>query len=399
MGKVSEGISRQLNSFLFVLLSLRPRAKRQQHNRDVYLVRFAHIGDFFVWLDSAAAYRKLYQGRRIIFVTYRYKDVTDIAEQSGLFDEVIAWETKGFKRITSLLQAMKRQGDVVINANPSRSLLSDLFVMAIGANTRIAPESDRTQMSQYWLDKSDRIYDRIIHCLGPDVMELIRNAEFIRWLGLSDFKAGIPYLRESAAEHQTTPSKPYFIVFPDAEGPMKFWPYRNFIEMINRILHCSTLDCLLMGGQTHRELGNQMMEGITSKDRCRNLMGLTDLTGCTDFIRHASLVICNDTGAAHMSAAVRTPAVVIAVGWDRGRFFPYRPEVQKPEDVPPIDVTADLPCLGCIRTLPDLRRLQCRVDGAAACVAMVTVEQVWEAVERAVCEYGIDEIQIKEVKA
>ena len=31
---------------------------------------------------------------------------------------------------------------MVINANPSRSLMSDLFVMAIRANIRIAPESD-----------------------------------------------------------------------------------------------------------------------------------------------------------------------------------------------------------------------------------------------------------------
>lgn len=392
MGKVSEWISRQLNRLLFVVLFVRRRAKKHQDSSDIYLVRFAHMGDFFVWLDSAKAYRKLYPGRKIIFVTYRYKNVTSIAKTCGLFDETVAWETGGFKRVVSLIQAMKRHGDLVINANPSRSLLSDLIVMAIGANVRIAPESDRTQMSAGWLRLSDRIYDRIIPCPGPDVMELIRNAEFIRGLGLGSFKAGVPHLRKSGA-FKELPATPYFIVFPDGEGSMKFWDYRKFTEIIRRLFQCSDMECVLMGSRRHRELGDQIMAGIAAKNRCRNLMGSTELTGCVDMIRHASLVICNDTGAAHMAAAVRTPAVVIAVGWDRGRFFPYRTEKTEPEDVLPIDVAAALPCLGCIQTAPDLCRLKCLTDGAAACVASVTVEQVWEAVMKASRKYKIQEIQ------
>lgn len=399
MGKISEWISRLLNQMLFVVLSVWRNVQGQQGSSDIYLVRFAHIGDFFVWLDSAGAYRSMYPGRKIIFVTYRYKDVTDIAKSCGLFDEVIAWETRGFQRIASLLQAAGRRGDMVINANPSRSLLSDLFVMAIRANIRIAPESDKTQISGRRLLRSDRIYDWVVPCPGPEVMELIRNAKFIRGLGYREFKAGIPCLREKNGfrlRSEAAPAKPYFIIFPDGEGPMKFWDYRKFAEVIRRLFCCSGMECILMGSKAFRELGDRMIAEVAERDRCRNLMGDTDLTGCVDMIRHAALVVCNDTGAAHIAAAVRTPAVVIAVGWDRGRFFPYRPEKTEPEDVPPIDVTASLPCLGCIRNLPDLRRLKCRTHGVAACVANVTVEQVWEAVQKAAGEYRIQEIQTEQ---
>ena len=70
VGKISEWISRLLNQMLFVVLSVWRNVQGQQGSSDIYLVRFAHIGDFFVWLDSAGAYRSMYPGRKIIFVTY-----------------------------------------------------------------------------------------------------------------------------------------------------------------------------------------------------------------------------------------------------------------------------------------------------------------------------------------
>lgn len=82
--------SRLFNQILFLFLactrSFRPL---RQNTNSVLLVHFAHIGDFIVWLDSAQAYRSLYPAQKIILLCRKFKDISAIANKSGLFDEII----------------------------------------------------------------------------------------------------------------------------------------------------------------------------------------------------------------------------------------------------------------------------------------------------------------------
>ncbi len=82
--------------------------------------------------------------------------------------------TEGLKRIRTIQKACHLKGDIVINSNPSRSLLSDLFVLAIRTNKRIAQKSDFSEMGKKQLSRSDLIYDKVIEC-DLKQMELIKK--------------------------------------------------------------------------------------------------------------------------------------------------------------------------------------------------------------------------------
>lgn len=53
-----------------------------------------------------------------------------------------------------------------------------------------------------------------------------------------------------------------------------------------------------------------------------NLCGQTDLGTMAAVVKHARLLLCNDTGASHIAAAMRTPSVVVSCGSDSARWAP-----------------------------------------------------------------------------
>ncbi|GLB31866.1 hypothetical protein LAD12857_37890 [Lacrimispora amygdalina] len=375
---LKRNISILINELLFTVLKIKAKLDKQVNSNNIFIIRFAHIGDFCIWLNSAKAYRELYPEKKIIFLTYSYKNITELAEATGYFDKVISFETEGFRRIRSLKWALHFSGDKIINANPSRSLLSDLFVLAVNVNCRIAQQSDITEMSLRALRRSDRIYDRVIPC-DLNEMELIKNADFIRGLGLIDFRAGMFEIPEIPCKTEV-PDEKYAIIFPDADTEIKMWDYKKFAEVIKNIIDIYQYKCLLLGGGKFKHVGTNIND-IVNDANCINLMGQTSLAQCIQLVRNAQIVVSNDTGGAHIAAGVRTPCVVLAVGWNRGRFFPYKLEQINAEDVIPVDLIANVKCLGC--GIENINRYnpECGIQGVPRCIAENTVEDVLDKIK------------------
>jgi ADP-heptose:LPS heptosyltransferase len=57
----------------------------------------------------------------------------------------------------------------------------------------------------------------------------------------------------------------------------------------------------------------------------RDMCGQTDLPGLAALLAGASLLVSNDTVAAHLAAQAGTPCLVLLMGENYGKFFPYPP--------------------------------------------------------------------------
>ena len=380
---LKRNFSKGLNEVLFQILRLRALRKKYIKSNYVYVIRFAHIGDFCLWIDSAKEFKKIFPKHKIVFLTYKYKNVKKIAETTGYFDKVICFDTEGLKRIRTIQKACHLKGDIVINSNPSRSLLSDLFVLAIRTNKRIAQKSDFSEMGKKQLSRSDLIYDKVIEC-DLKQMELIKNAEFIRGLGEKEFKARLPQLPKIPCNVKLPKGK-YAIIFPDADAPIQMWNYKNFSIVIQNMLNESIDECLILGSVKYRNVGDQIVKELECKmlaedkklnHRCINRMGETSLEECIELVRYASIVLSNDTGGAHIAAACNTPCVVLAAGWNRGRFFPYKVEEKRIGECMPVDIVSAQPCLGC--GIENINRFnpECGINGVPKCIAMNGTEEI-----------------------
>jgi ADP-heptose:LPS heptosyltransferase len=97
------------------------------------------------------------------------------------------------------------------------------------------------------------------------------------------------------------------IVHPGAAARGRRWPAERFAAVV-RHLHERSHRVLVTGSDAERRLADQV---VALAGAGRSIAGSTDLVGLIDQIAGAELVVCNDTGVAHLATATRTPSIVL----------------------------------------------------------------------------------------
>lgn len=109
---------------------------------------------------------------------------------------------------------------------------------------------------------------------------------------------------------------------PGAKRPANRWAEENFIQ-VGRILtrHLGMKVCVL-GGTDERSLAERVAEAV---GECAiSLAGKTTLLQAAALLRRCLLLVSNDTGTAHLAAAVATPVVAVFSARDvGGKWYPY----------------------------------------------------------------------------
>ena len=97
------------------------------------------------------------------------------------------------------------------------------------------------------------------------------------------------------------------IIHPGAKSPARRWPPDRFAAVARR-LSAAGHRVLVTGSEAERDLCVRIaaLAGLSQEAVPRT--GLTELAA---LVAHARLVICGDTGVAHLATAYRTPSVVL----------------------------------------------------------------------------------------
>lgn len=210
-----------------------------------------------------------------------------------------------------------------------------------------------------------------------DIHAVDRNLQVFDVLGVPAPEPRFPLpLGDSVRASVTTllsPIQPHpgqrMIAFvPGARWETKQWSPQRFAETINRLTEShSPCECILLGG------GDEVALCQSIAGACRrpplDLAGKTSLTELAGVIERVDLVVCQDSAAAHLGAALDRPLVCITGPTNPHRTGPFR----RPNDV----VRLELECSPCY-----LRRLdQCPHDHR--CMDELSVDQVLEAIQNA----------------
>jgi ADP-heptose:LPS heptosyltransferase len=165
------------------------------------------------------------------------------------------------------------------------------------------------------------------------------------------------------------------VLIPGALADHRRWPVENFVEIARRLQECYGWSSVACGGPSETHLGLSLESN--GQVPIRNLVGQTSLSGLAALIARARLVVSNETGAAHLAAAVRTPVVCLLGGGHYGRFVPY-PEVLRGRIPVPLPVVHPMDCFGC-----DWHCIHPVAKGMPApCIQQISVDAVWESLER-----------------
>lgn len=356
---------------------------------EILLIKLDAIGDFIIWLDSAKEYRKLFPQKNIYLFCNEICRL--IAESTGYFDKVLTVDVKKLEIDRNYLKRTMNglkdfSFDMLIQTEYSRTLHMDMLAASIPAREKIGYQCDesRLNLSRRLVSgrnrkRADCIYDRIIPAESHTKMELKRNADFLRGLGLTEFKSATPRLRVMEEKAGLVPKEPYFVVFPGGSSRIKSWRTEQFSEIINYVLDKTEWRAYICGSQGERELYDQIVQYSRREERIINYCGKTDLLQLAEVVRNAGLVISNDTSGIHCAAATGTNAVCIMGDQSYGRFLPYDADVNK-DCVVVCD--AGLGCRGCVHKRMTLKCIAYLLrKGCYLCVDSVDVETVKHAVD------------------
>ena len=104
------------------------------------------------------------------------------------------------------------------------------------------------------------------------------------------------------------PSEPLIAVHPWTSHPLKQWPADRFRQLIQRVAKTLPVKVVVIGGPEERD---RVSAVLSSGMPVANLVGDVTLRQLAALLRHARLLVSNDSGPVHVAAAVNTKTVVL----------------------------------------------------------------------------------------
>jgi ADP-heptose:LPS heptosyltransferase len=110
------------------------------------------------------------------------------------------------------------------------------------------------------------------------------------------------------------------VVHPGAKAPERRWPAYGFAA-VARALAAAGHRVVVSGSDAERPLAERVA-ARAGLPATAVVAGRTDVGDMAALIGHARLVVCGDTGAAHLATAYGTPSVVLFAGMSPARWGP-----------------------------------------------------------------------------
>jgi ADP-heptose:LPS heptosyltransferase len=182
--------------------------------------------------------------------------------------------------------------------------------------------------------------------------EADRHLRLFEHLGLppGEEPMSFPVTPDDEAEHAATLARHalapggYAVLHPGASSPTRRWPVARFAA-VGDGLAGDGLRVVVTGGAGERALGAALTAAMRAP--AVDLTGATGLGGLAALLRDAAVLVGNDTGSAHLAAAVGARSVTVFLPGDPVRWAHRGPRHRA--------VVADVPCAPC-------PHLECPID-------------------------------------
>lgn len=115
----------------------------------------------------------------------------------------------------------------------------------------------------------------------------------------------------------------FIVIVPGARWSSKRWPPQHFAELVNLIHEKSTISVVIVGSPSEQQISQQVVNGISDKEKCINTTGETSLVELAHITKLARFVVTNDSGPMHLAAALNTRTIALFGPTDPERIRPY----------------------------------------------------------------------------
>ncbi len=215
-----------------------------------------------------------------------------------------------------------RHFDVLLNMHPS--MRANLVSLRVNSPHKVGFDRRRGK-DQQWLFTNSRV--RAV--TRQHVMDSF--FEFAVALGIEErverWDIPIPDSARSFASQHIDSTRRTVVFSPCAAARFRNyrnWPAEQFAAFAARLVATYPVDVVLTGGSSDEEQRAGALIEASLGGRCRNLIGRTSLKQLLALLQASDLLVCPDSGPAHMATAVNTPVVSLFATTDPRRAAPYR---------------------------------------------------------------------------
>jgi len=312
----------------------------------VLVVRNDSIGDYLLyrpWLRLLAQQVRG-QGQRLTLAANAPWAPLARAWDADLFDELLVVQFGRFQ--TDLAYRAEVLGAIgagsygeVIYPLHVREPAVENFIRFLKAPIRVASEGEHR--TDTWFRLLDQGYTQLLPTVSKTLFEYDRNGEFFaNWLAQAGPQPkrvplrpplSIPVAAADAVRFHSTGEPPAIVFFPGASAKQKRWPKQHFAHLA-RALHQRygrQYRLVLAGSADDAAQARRIQHLAGPAVPLLNLCGATTLPELAALLSQARLLISNDTVAAHLAVQLGTPCLVVLMGENYGKFFPYPPELHR----------------------------------------------------------------------
>jgi lipopolysaccharide heptosyltransferase II len=342
-----------------------------EHAENVLCVRLDSLGDVLMTTPAIRALRRSRPGRRITLLTSPAG--AEAARLVPEIDHVIVYDAPWLKATTlrsdshaeyaiaDRLRSGHYDAAVIFTVYSQNPLPSAFLCYLADIPLRLAHcHENPYQLLTDWVPDREPV-DGIRH-------EVQRQLDLVTAVGCVTTDTSLSLRVPPEADRRVaallselgiSPGRPWMVIHPGASAPSR----RYSIECYGQVARRLTVDgfrVVFTGSTDERGLIEraQMAMDVPS----HSLAGCLDLGGLAALIARAPLLITNNTGPAHVAAAVSTPVVVL--------YALTNPQ-HTPWNVPARVLFHDVPCRLCYKSVCPF--------GHGNCLRLITPEQVVRA--------------------
>src|SRR5256714_785367 len=334
--------------------------------RRVLVVRLRSIGDTVLSTPSLYALRRFLPGARIDVLLEDW--VAPLLEDSPDVDRVVTVRRRSKSSRLQVARRLRAENyDVVYNLHGGST--AALLTRATGARHRVGyADYSYASLHNHAAPPSSELWGR------EKTHSVEQQLALLGWTGVPVTDrpptrlAVMPEAAASVARRLRAAgvddSNAFALIHPAAAFDTKTWAAEKFARVVEH------LSARGMGAVAVAARGEEKIIEDVRAHSSAPLTGFTDLVlpELTALAARASLFVGNDSGVAHIAAAVGTPQVVV---FGSSNVAHWRPWSQVAAEV----VREEMPCAPC-------PGYTCSEFDAPECIRRVTVECVTDAVER-----------------
>jgi lipopolysaccharide heptosyltransferase II len=286
--------------------------------RKVLCIRLDSLGDVLMCTPAMRAVKQSCSGRSVTLLTSRAGAAAApfIPEIDAVISYAAPWMKSSAPHgaatdaaFMATLGAHHFEAAVIFTSYSQSALPAALTCYLAGIPLRLAHcRENPYQMLSHWIPDPE-----------PDALvkhEVRRQLDLVAKVGYRADSTALSFsLRETDIDQVALrlagagidPRQPWIMLHPGASAPSRRYPPEHWSEVIRQLSGVSACPVVLTGDSDEAELIGRIRAACGVP--VHSLAGELDLGQLGAAIQLASVVVCNNTGPAHMAAAIGTPLV------------------------------------------------------------------------------------------